>query len=97
MFKKIISLLLIVTCNFLMARFKLITHPDVQSEGNFYIKDGKLYSDALVINFRDNVVILSPGSKYAKISDFDHNYTKLNTTDAGWLYYFRNIIFLTAV
>jgi hypothetical protein len=59
----------------LFSQMKKISLPNVHSEGNFYDKNGTLYVDAVVINFKDHVIDLSQGVRYAEVSDILPGFT----------------------
>ncbi|MGI0015788.1 MAG: S8 family serine peptidase, partial [Nitrososphaera sp.] len=71
-----ISVFLLFTEN-LFSQMRQIIDPDVYSEGKFYEQNGILYSDAIVVKFKDRVIDLPRGVRYATISDIQPNFPAL--------------------
>lgn len=61
----------------LIAQYKKIEHPNIRTEGNYFTKEGILYSDAIVIKFNSLVIDLPQNYKFANIEDIDNNNTEL--------------------
>jgi hypothetical protein len=58
----------------LFSQIQPLVDPDVHSEGNFYEQNGILYVDAIVVKFKDRVIDLSRGVRYAAMSDIRPNF-----------------------
>jgi thermitase len=58
----------------LFPQMQRISSPRVHSEGNFYVKNGTLYSDALVVKFKDYVIDLPRGVRHASKSNIRSNF-----------------------
>lgn len=58
-----------------------VSHADVISEGTFYInlQDSVLYSDAIVVKFRNRVIDAPAGSRYFEINNLNPEYSNLNS------------------
>ena len=78
--KSIISLrivLFIITIFYagnLFSQMDEIYHPNIHSEGKLYIKDGSIYTDAIVVKFKSNVINLTSGIRYASLNSINPSF-----------------------
>lgn len=59
----------------LSAQLKKITRPGVHVEGTFYEDNGKIYADAIVVKFKEQVINLPRGERYAAKNDIQAGYS----------------------
>ncbi|MGI0013819.1 MAG: hypothetical protein ACREBU_10310, partial [Nitrososphaera sp.] len=60
------------------SQMQKIVDPILHSEGNFYLKNGILYVDAIVVRFKERVIDLPRGVRYAAKSDILSGFSSLN-------------------
>ncbi|MCL5028614.1 MAG: S8 family peptidase [Bacteroidetes bacterium] len=78
--RMIVVLLLLISGENIYPQGKTIASKKVHSEGNFLIKDRKIYSDAIVIKFNKNVIPLTKGIQFADKSNIDPSFNNLSQT-----------------
>lgn len=67
-------LVLLLSAANLFSQMVKISRADIHSEGNFYVEDGTLYVDAIVVKFKDRVIDLPQGVRYAAKSNIHANF-----------------------
>ncbi len=67
-------LVLLLSAGNLLSQMVKISRADIHSEGNFYVDNGILYVDAVVVKFKDRVIDLPQGVRYAIKSDVSPNF-----------------------
>lgn len=78
--RKSVSLISLIWCCLVLAfakntfpQLQQISDSKVYSEGNFLVQDSILYVDAIVVKFKDRVIDLPRGVRYAARNDIDPN------------------------
>ena len=77
MFKKLTTFILFVCFSIMLAQFEVIKLPNAYSEGNFYHKNGKVYSDAFVVKFKENVIQSLKGKRNVSLHEIKPKYIEL--------------------
>jgi hypothetical protein len=57
------------------SQMKEVTHPGIHTEGTFYEQNGRLYADAIVVKFKNRVIDLPQGNRYATKNDVSADFS----------------------